>query len=148
MKSLFLVVATAVGLVALGARPARANECNELTYLTFSGPTQMPGMALPAGTYRFTRAGCTTAGESHLLRVSSKDGMHLYGTFVTTPVLRVTPSDKPEVVFAEMPAGTPPAIKEYFYPERLIGDELQYPKHEAAAVANGGEQKIFARSNG
>ena len=33
-----------------------ADENNKLTYLTFSKPTQLPGMTLPAGRYRFELA--------------------------------------------------------------------------------------------
>ena len=45
--------ACAIALAALIASPARADEWNKKTFLTFSGPVQVPGVTLPAGTYTF-----------------------------------------------------------------------------------------------
>src|SRR5213593_1888567 len=38
------------------ATPARADESDKLTYLTFSKSVQLPGVTLPAGRYRFQLA--------------------------------------------------------------------------------------------
>src|SRR5207245_2922314 len=47
-------IACTAAVLALGlATAAHADEWNKLTYLTFSGPVNMPGITLPAGTYRF-----------------------------------------------------------------------------------------------
>src|SRR4051794_843180 len=43
----------AAALVAFLAPGAHADEWNKRTYLTFSGPVQIPGATLPAGTYTF-----------------------------------------------------------------------------------------------
>jgi hypothetical protein len=132
----------AVVLIGALATPAKADECNKLTYLTFSAPVALPGVTLPAGTYRFTHPDCAMTGG--LLRVSSQDGTEVYGTFLTIPEERLTPSRRPEVVFAEMPGGSPEAIKAWFYPGDTTGDGLMYPKSEAAKVAEAPVQKIFA----
>jgi hypothetical protein len=46
----FLVVALFAGP---SARPAQASTFDKLSYVTFSGPVQIPGVVLPAGTYIF-----------------------------------------------------------------------------------------------
>ena len=52
IRTLGCVLALA-SLVAVGAR---ADENDRLTYLTFSGPVQLPGVTLAAGTYTFKLA--------------------------------------------------------------------------------------------
>lgn len=143
MKSL-TIIPSVIGLFLVGAlaTPAHADECNELTYLTFSAPVALPGVTLPAGTYRFMHPDCaTTVG---VVRVSSQDGTHVYGTFQIIPEERTTPSVEPEVVFGEMPAGSPEAIKAWFYPGETTGDEFVYPTNEAPTVAEAPAQEVFA----
>ena len=44
-------VCCAAALTAVMAPGARADEWNKKTILTFSGPVQIPGVTLPAGSY-------------------------------------------------------------------------------------------------
>jgi hypothetical protein len=115
-----------VVLVGASAAAARAGECDKQTYLTFSAPVSLPGVVLPAGTYLFSHLEC--ASSSNILRVTSADGSRLYATLVVSPEDRATPSDEPTVVFSEKRAGSPKAIKAWFYPGAKIGDKLVYPK--------------------
>jgi hypothetical protein len=123
-------------LVAALAVPAQANECDKETYLTFSDPVSLPGVVLPAGTYLFSHPDCSA--DDHVLRVSSKDGSTVYATLLVSSEDRPTPSDQPMVVLAEMPNGSPRAIKAWFYPGETIGDGLIYPKGEARPNAHSG----------
>jgi hypothetical protein len=45
----------AVALTLALRRAASADENDRLTYMTFSGPVQVPGVTLAAGTYTFAR---------------------------------------------------------------------------------------------
>jgi len=119
---LFSIVAAAMVI----ATPAQADECDKLTYFTFSAPVALPGVTLPAGTYRFSHPDCDQT--EHVVRVSSQDGTEVFGTFLAIPDERVTPSDRPLVIFAERPSGTLETVKAWFYPGDTIGDELIYPK--------------------
>jgi hypothetical protein len=127
-------------MLAAMAAPARADECDKLTYLTFSEPVALPGVTLPPGTYRFVHPDCATTGG--LLQVSNENGTEVYGTFLTIPEQRTSLTNQSEVVFAEMPAGSPEAIKAWFYPGERTGDGLIYSKHVAARVLNAPVQKI------
>src|SRR5439155_18644110 len=72
------LIACSVALLAAGfAATAYADEWNKLTYLTFSGPVNMPGITLPAGTYRFELA--DPDSSRRVVRVSEKDGTKSYG---------------------------------------------------------------------
>jgi len=116
--------------VLVVAAPARADECDKLTYLTFSAPVELPGVTLPAGTYQFSHVDCMTTPA--VLRVTSEDGSKVYGMFSTIPEQRMTATMRPEVVFAETRAGSPEAIKSWFYPGEQTGDELIYSGKQAA----------------
>lgn len=122
--SMFCALIVSAALVGAFAAPAQANECDKLTYLTFSAPVALPGVTLPAGTYRFSHPDCQET--DHVLRVSSVDGSEVYATLLTIPEDRAEPSDRPQVVLTEERIGAPEAIKAFFYPGDKVGDELIY----------------------
>jgi hypothetical protein len=122
------------GLGAIALLPgARADEWNQKTVLTFSGPVEMPGQILPAGTYVFKLA--DSQSNRHIVQVFNKDQNHLFGTFLAIPSHRLRPSEKTIIRFDERAAGSPQAIKAWFYPHRTYGHEFVYPKTEALALA-------------
>jgi hypothetical protein len=123
-----------VGLGAFALLPgAKADEWNQKTVLTFSGPVEMPGQTLPAGTYVFKLA--DSQSNRHIVQVFNKDQNHLFGTFLAIPSHRLRPSEKTIIRFDERAAGSPQAIKAWFYPHRTYGHEFVYPKAEALALA-------------
>src|ERR1043165_9929217 len=91
--------ATAAALAVLIAAPAGADQWNKKTFLTFSGPVQVPGVTLPAGTYTFKLADLN--GNRHVVQIFSKDEKKIYTTLMAIPNQRLEPSDKPVVMFAE-----------------------------------------------
>lgn len=129
-----LTIACSVAMLALSlAGTARADEWNKLTYLTFSGPVQMPGITLPAGTYRFELADPDTGRR--VIRVSDKDGSKIYGTFLSISDQKIERSSEPVVMFKETPAGAPQAVQAWFYPGETYGYEFAYPHDQALKIA-------------
>lgn len=126
MKRLLSIscIGIAAALCLLWASPAQANEWNELTYLTFSAPFELPGVALAPGTYMFKHP--DSPSGQHVVQVFSEDGKIIYGTFLTIPLNRPNPSPKPSVMFQETEKGAPEALEAWFYPGRVIGDEFIY----------------------
>jgi hypothetical protein len=123
-----------VGLGVLALLPgAKADEWNQKTVFTFSGPVEIPGQVLPAGTYVFNLA--NSQSNRNIVQVFNKDENRIFGTFLAIPDYRLRPSDKPIIKFAERTAGSPEAIKAWFYPGRNYGHEFVYPKTEALALA-------------
>jgi hypothetical protein len=61
----------AAALTLLLAPGARADEWNKKTILTFSGPVQIPGATLPAGSYVFKLADIPS--NRHVVQVFDKD---------------------------------------------------------------------------
>jgi hypothetical protein len=135
-------ICCAAVLTAFLAPGARADEWNKKTILTFSGPVQIPGVTLAAGTYVFKLADLT--GNRHVVQVFDKDEKKIYGTILAIPDQKLDPSDKPVVMFAERPAGIPTAVKAWFYPGDTIGNEFVYPKSEAMKIARDTHQSVLS----
>jgi hypothetical protein len=123
------------GLAFLGgiAPRALADEWNQRTIFTFSGPVEIPGQVLPAGTYVFKLA--DSSSDRNIVQVYSKDEKHLYGTFLAIPDARLRPSGRPIITFDETPAGSPEAVRAWFYPGDNYGHQFVYPKPKAVALA-------------
>src|ERR1700704_1106232 len=101
-------IACGAAVLAAGLAPAaHADDFTKLTLLTFSGPVDVPGITLPAGTYRFSLA--DPESGRRVVKVADKDGTRTYGMFLSMPNERMTPTDKPVVMFKETAAGAPPA---------------------------------------
>jgi len=123
-----------VGLGALAVLPgARADEWNQKTVFTFSGPVEIPGQILPAGTYVFKLA--NSHGNRHIVQVFNQDENHVFGTFLAIPDYHLRPSSKPIIKFHERAAGSPDAVRAWFYPGRTYGHEFVYPKSKAIELA-------------
>jgi hypothetical protein len=124
---------------------ARADEYNKLTYLTFSGPVQVPGVSLPAGTYMFKLADPDSGRRA--IQIWSQDGSKLYATLLTIPEQMAEPKDDPVVMFMESPSGAPHAIKSWFYPGDRTGQEFIYPKDQAMKIAAATNSEVLAYSD-
>jgi hypothetical protein len=129
-------------LTAFLAPGVRADEFNKKTILTFSGPVQIPGATLAPGTYVFKLA--DLASNRHVVQVFDKDEKKIYATILAIPDQKLEPSDEPVVLFAERPAGTPQAVKAWFYPGETIGNEFVYPKDQAMKIAKASHTSVLS----
>lgn len=135
------------GLGALLLLPgARADQWDQKTVFTFGGPVEIPGQILPAGTYVFKLH--SSVSNRHIVQVFNKDENHIFGTFLAIPDYRLRPSSKPIIKFHERPAGSPDAVRAWFYPGRNYGHEFVYPKTEAVALARANNTPVPAMPAG
>ena len=145
MSKLFMKLMVLAGLGAFALLPAaKADQHNQKTVFTFSGPVEIPGQVLPAGTYVFKLA---NIHSRHLVQVFSKDETRLVGTFISIPNYRLRASDQTIIKFDERAAGSPQAIKEWFYPGKNYGHEFVYPKTEALALAKANQTPVAFMPN-
>jgi hypothetical protein len=135
----------AAALTVALAPAARADEWNKKTILTFSGPVQIPGATLPAGSYVFKLA--DIAGNRHVVQVFDKDEKKIYTTMLAVPNQRLDPSDKPIVLFSERATGSPQAVKVWYYPGETIGNEFVYPKSQAMRIAKASHTRVLATND-
>jgi hypothetical protein len=122
------------GLAIVGGMAPRANadEWDQKTIFTFSGPVEIPGQVLPAGTYVFKLA--DSSSDRNTVQVFSQDEKHLYGTFLSIPDERLQPAGKPIITFDERTAGSPEAVRAWFYPGDEYGHQLVYPKQQGRSI--------------
>jgi hypothetical protein len=143
---LLCCITALAAFVALTAPSARADEYNKLTYLTFSAPVQLPGTTLAPGRYMFKLA--DTMAERHIVQVFDKDGSKLYATLLAIPDYRIDAPDKNVVMFAERAAGTPQAVKAWWYPGDPTGEEFVYPKAQAMKLARANHESVLSTNEG
>ena len=135
----------AAALTAVVAPGAHADEWNKKTILTFSGPVQIPGATLPAGSYVFKLA--DIPGNRHVVQVFDKDEKKIFTTMLAVPNQRLNASDKPIVLFSERASGSPQAVKVWYYPGDTIGNEFVYPKSQAMKIAKETHMKVLAMND-
>jgi hypothetical protein len=123
-----LKVAAAGGALLLGlAVSAYSNGwSNPLhrDYVTFSGPVSLPGVTLPAGTYRFEVPDVATSNG--IVSVSSRDGSTVYLTQFTLAVERPSGGDKLTVTLGEAAPGIAPQVKAWFPIGERMGRQFIY----------------------
>lgn len=140
MRVLLMAAACAVALVVVPVSRMRADESNKLTYFTFSGPVELPGVTLPGGTYMFKLLDGNSS--RNVVQVFNKQGTKIYATILTIQDYRPEASDKTVIKFSETAAGAPPAVKEWFYPGDNFGQEFVYPKNRAVELAKASNQSV------
>jgi LPXTG-motif cell wall-anchored protein len=138
-------IGSALSLLGLvSASSARADEWNKKTVLTFNQPFEIPGRVLPAGTYTFELA--DTMADRHIVRIFNADRSEVLATVMTIPNTRLTPTNETVIKFREMPAGSPEAIRAWFYPGNTIGQEFVYPRQRATQLAKATNENVPATS--
>jgi len=118
---------------------ANADDWNNKTVMTFSGPVEIPGVhltgwgVLPAGTYVFKLL--DSQSDRHIVQIFSQDEKTVYATILAIPNYRLKATSKTVITFSERPAGEPEALRAWFYPGKNWGDEFVYPKARAVEIA-------------
>lgn len=133
--------AAVVAMAWLMESAMAAQPLDKRTYFTFSAPVEVPGVALPPGKYMFRVVDPDTGGN--VVQVVSEDGQKPYAMFFTIPAVRLTPAPEPEVRFMETPAGTPRAIKTWWFPAETLGREFIYPKEQAQRLAKRSTEPVL-----
>ena len=133
MLNLKTVIFTCVGLLGLVLPQARADDWDQKTILTFNEPVEIPGQVLGPGTYVFKLA--DSQSDRNIVQVFNKDENHLFGTFLTISDYRLQPAGRTIITFEERPAGSPEAVRAWFYPGKNYGHEFVYPKAKAVQLA-------------
>ncbi|MFZ0801200.1 MAG: hypothetical protein WBQ09_09505 [Terriglobales bacterium] len=147
MKS-FKVLTIAFCLFALCALivpTVSADELDRQTVVTFSGPVEVPGtypQVLPAGTYVFEIM--WNQGNRHIVRIYNQDKSQVLTTVMALPNLRLHATHKTVITFSERPAGQPEALRAWFSPGRVFGEEFVYAKPRAIELAKEVNQPVLA----
>jgi hypothetical protein len=123
-------------LCVLAAPKANAGDWNRKTVITFSGPVEVPGSGaqiLPAGTYVFKVT--DSLSDRHIVQIFNQDETHVFTTILAIPRNRVKVTSETVITFRERPAGEPEALRTWYYPNRVTGDEFVYERSRAIQLA-------------
>lgn len=121
---------------------SQADEWNKKTIFTFSEPVEVPGLALPAGTYVFKLM--DSQSDRDIVQIFNKDQSKLFATILAIPDYRMNPTDKTVVTFDERPKNSPEAVDAWFYPGDNYGMEFVYPKERATVLAKANNRPVLA----
>jgi hypothetical protein len=131
-KALLVVLGLAL-LLAVLVSPTRADTWDKKTVVTFNQPIELPNLTLPAGTYVFKLL--RSPAVRHVVQVWNADETKLLGTVLAIPNYRLEPTGETVMNFKERPAGSPQALRAWFYPGDNFGQEFVYPKAKAVQLA-------------
>jgi hypothetical protein len=126
-------------LVAVGPS-AFGDDHDKKTEVTLTEAIQVPGAVLQPGTYLFILL--NSSSDRHIVEIKSPDGSHLYSMSFATAATRAVRTGKVVLTFYEMPGGSPPALRQWFWPGDSNGQELLYPKNEAVTISGASHQKV------
>jgi hypothetical protein len=132
MRTLTAVFLTFCAAMVLGTLSPKtlANESDKKTIVTFNDPVEVSGHVLLPGTYVFSLEGAESVEpDRNVVQIYSDDDMHLVATVLTVSSSRLEPTNKTVFTFEERGANSPMAIKTWFYPGDLIGQEFLYVNH-------------------
>jgi hypothetical protein len=118
------IVAAGLAIVmALGVAATVHGWSGQQNTLSFSGAVKLPGVVLPAGSYRFQ----VVEGNPQIVRVTSADGRLPYYMGFTRSVMRPHNLQRDRaIVLGEAPAGSPPPISIWFPTDGGNGHEFVY----------------------
>lgn len=134
--------ATCLGLFGLATTPpANADEWNKKTILTVNEPLQVPGQTLQPGKYVMKLM--DSPSNRHIVQIFNGDETHLMTTILAIPNYRLRPTGKTQFTFWETPAGQPAALRAWFYPGDMFGQEFAYKATEATQIAQTTNQSVL-----
>lgn len=137
------VLCCAAVIAATTAPLAQAQTAwSKKTFLTFSGPVQIPGKTLAAGTYTFQMA--DLIADRHVLQILDQDGKSIIATVMTVPHRMVKAPENNVVMFSERPVGSAPAVQMWHYPGAETGNEFVYPRSQAIQIAKASHTSVLS----
>jgi hypothetical protein len=128
------ITALAAAALCITMAPAvHADEWNKKTTLTINEPVEVPNVVLEPGTYVFKLL--DSPSNRHVVQIFDQNEKHLITTILAIPNYRLRATGKSEFTFWEVPAGQPAAMRAWFYPGNLAGQEFAYPKNKSSQIA-------------
>ena len=121
--------------VALAFPPGvKADGQSKRTVVTFNEPVEIPGgTILPPGTYVFKLM--DSASDRNIIQIFNEEETRMHATVLAIVNYRSGPAGRTVTTFGETAAGSPEALRAWFYPGDNWGQEFVYPKTRAIELA-------------
>jgi hypothetical protein len=138
----FMTTTLAIALAGTLSTTSSAQiDTRDRTFMTFSGPAEMPGVTLQAGTYVFKLA---DTASRNVVQVWDREEKNIIGQWLFVPAERPEASQDTVVMFRETAAGRTPSVQYWYYPGERIGKEFVYPKDQAVQIAQRTQQRVLS----
>ena len=122
------------------ATSTKASDMDKKSYVTFAQSVEIPGAVLAPGEYVFKLV--DEQLNRHIVQVTNTDETFVFSTIVTIPSERISRTSKTVFTYYEMPAGQPIALKMWYYPGDLIGDEFAYSDSRGREISRITHQQV------
>jgi hypothetical protein len=141
MKHFSLLRAGALTALAVCLLPSVtvADEIDRKTVVTFSERTEVPGIVLEPGTYVIRLL--NSSSNRHIAEIMNERLDHLYTLTFVVPATKLEASSKPVITFYEQ-GSRPQALRKWFWPGEVDGQEFIYPKDQAARISAASNEKV------
>jgi hypothetical protein len=106
----------------------KADEWNKKTIVTFGESVEVPGQVLPSGTYVFKLL--DSSCNRHIVQIWNEDETQILATILAIPNYLVESTDRSTFEFDERPGNAPQALRVWFYPSDITGQEFVYPGYQ------------------
>jgi len=138
--SLFHIAAfAAISLVAFN--PAlKADEYNRKTIFTISAPLEVPGVVLAPGTYVVRLF--NSSNDRHIVQFMTEDQKKQLALTFAVAADRVRHTGRTVLTMYEGSRGAPPALRTWFYPGDVVGQEFLYPHQQAVRISERTNQAV------
>jgi len=101
---------------------ARADEWDKKTTITTNEPIEVNHKVLVPGVYVFKLL--DSQSDRHIVQIFNANETKLFDTILAIPNYRLQPTGNSVFSFWETPAGSPPALRAWFYPGDNFGQEF------------------------
>jgi LPXTG-motif cell wall-anchored protein len=122
-----VALSAVVFAAGLAAPSANADQWNKRTILTVNQTIQVEDAVLPPGQYVLRLLDSNS--DRHVVQIFNGRENHVVATILAIPKERLNPTGETQFTFWETPGGTARAMRDWFYPGDLTGQEFTYPKH-------------------
>lgn len=135
MKQFSIARAAAVGVLAIMSFPAAsvADDYDKKTIITISEPLEVPGIVLQPGKYVFKLL--NSSSNRHIVEVMNERMDHLYALTFTAAARKLQPKGRTVLTYYEGKGGQPPALRQWYWPGELDGQEFLYPRKQAERIS-------------
>lgn len=135
------VLKASILTMALAFSPfAEASEMNKKTIITLNETVEVPGATLTPGEYVVRLV--DSQANRNIVRFLSADETEVLSTVIAIPNRRLEPTGDTKFSFYEMPTGQPPALRAWFYPGDLAGQEFAYPESRAKRLSQASNMDV------
>jgi len=133
MKSLHARLGVMCALATLALAPiSKADDYDKKTVISTNAAIEVPGAILAPGTYVLKLV--NSSSNRHIVQIMNERQNRTYALTFTAAARRLEPTSKTVLTFYESKGDRPRAIRTWFYPGELDGQEFLYKRDQARLI--------------